>query len=182
MGASENLSEFEDESIREFREAVAKSAPKELEVEPLEGGFKIFYRETIPDYGDYRRFSSSYLAVVLCDPLTRVFTMEDQGMLEYGSLRSLTLGKETFRGRSLESRFSTVMERQADGSFTAVESVRQSTRELHAAVRKPAAALGWKEKQPLSAKIGMIVAITTGGGLVLSGIVLAVLALTGNFP
>lgn len=181
MDSPDHVAAPEDPSIQELREAVAAAAPDELEVQAMEGGFMVFYRENLPGAGIGLRFSSSYLLVVQCDPLARIFTMEDQQSMEYGDLRSLNWGKRTRRGRLLETRFREVRERQDDGSFKAVEPVRQSTRVLHAAVRKPADTLGWTEKQPLSAKIGIVFGIIGGVGALVTLVTLAVLALTGGF-
>lgn len=140
----------------------------------------VFYRERLPGAGIELRFSSSYLLVVQCDPLTRTFTMEDQESMEYGDLRSLNWGKRTRRGRVFETRFREVRERQGDGSFKTVKPVRQSTRVLHTAVRGPTASLGWTEKQPLSAKLGIAFGVIGGIGALATLVTLAVLALTGG--
>lgn len=181
MGLPEYATAFEDPSIDEFCETVATAASDELEVQAMEGGFMVFYREKLPGAGIELRFSSSYLLVVKCDPLARSFTMEDQQSIEYGDLRSLNWGKQTRRGRVIETRYREVRERQGDGSFKTVESVRQSTRALHAAVRGPAAALGWTEKQPLSAKIGIVAGIIGGVGALFTVVALAVVAISGGF-
>lgn len=51
---------------------------------------------------------------------------------------------------------------------------------LHTAIREPAAALGWQERQPTSAVVGKVVAIVAVTGLVNGGLVVGALALAGR--
>ncbi len=171
----------EDPIISEFRNAVAQAAPEDVEVTRIPGGFDVVYREELTQRGILMRIDSTFHAVVQCDPMERTFTMEDRGVVQFSSLASLRMSKSGFRGRAYASRTVKALGRLEDGSFSEVDTQRQDTRVLHAAVREPALALGWTEKEPGMAKAGRIVAIVTGAGLVIGGIVVGILALTGAF-
>src|SRR5690606_20381381 len=134
-----------------------------------------------PTHGAVQRFSSTFVLVVQCDPRARTFTMEDQGMLGFGELRSLSYSRSVSRGRMLMTHMVAVMEQGEDGSFAQVESARQSTRVLHAGVRRPAPPRAWAGRRPLSAKIGKTVAIVTGVGMAVGVVVVAALGVSGYF-
>lgn len=182
MDMNEDNLAFEDDSIREFREAVAEGAPDELEVLPAPDGFEVVYREELTQRGLLMRIDSTYWAVVKCDPVERTFIMEDRGATQHASLATLRFSKSTFRGRAYEKRTVSVFGRRDDGSLGKVDSQTQDTRVLHNIIRQPAEALRWTEKQPAAATIGKIVAGIAGGGLVIAGIVVGILFLTGTLP
>lgn len=172
----------EDPSIREFRQAVSAAAPDELEVTAIAHGFDVVYREELTQHGILMRIDSTFRGVVTCDPAQRTFTLEDRGITQHQSLAGLRLTVSGFRGRQNATRTVTGWGKQDDGTWGEVSTQTQSTRVIHAAVREPAAALGWTEKQPTSATIGKVVALIAGGGLALAGLTLGVLAIVGVFP
>lgn len=182
MDTPTNPSEFEDGSIREFREAVSAAAPDELEVTAISDGFDVVYREKLTQHGIVMRIDSTFRGVVTCDPAERTFTIEDRGITQHQSLASLRMSVTGFRGRQNATRTVTAWGKQNDGTWGEVSPQTQDTREIHTAVREPAAALGWTEKQPTSAKVGKVVAYIAGGGLAVGAVVVGVLFLAGVLP
>ena len=175
-------SDFEDHSIREFRQAVSAAAPDELEVTAIADGFDVIYREELTQHGILMRIDSTFRGVITCDPAQRTFTLEDRGITQHQSLTGLRMTVSGFRGRQNATRTVAAWGKQDDGTWGEVSTQTQNTRVIHAAVREPAAALGWTEKQPASATIGKVVAFIAGGGLALAGLTLGVLAIAGVFP
>lgn len=180
MDTPHDTSTFEDGAVREFREAVAGAAPEELEVTPTPGGFDVVYRNELTQHGILLRIDSTYRSVVLCDPVARTFSMADVGVVRSSSLGGLRRSTEVFKGRMYMTRTVDLIGKREDGSLGKVDTQTQNTRVLHKAIREPAAALGWTEGQPTSAKVGKIVAIATGAALTVAGVVVAILALTGS--
>lgn len=182
MDTPDTAPALEDGSVREFRQAVASAAPEELEVTPVDGGFDVVYREKLTQRGILIRIESTFRGVVQCDPTTRTFTLADTGIVDHRTLAGLRRTTTSFQGRRYASRTVKAYGEREDGTIGPVSTQVQNTRVIHAAVREPAAALGWTEEQPSSAKVGKRVAWIIGGGLAVAGIAIAVLAIAGVFP
>lgn len=176
---SGTVASMQDSAINQFREAVATSAPPELEVTALDSGFDVVYREELTFKGILTRVDSTFRVEVRCDSTARTFTMADVGVVKHRNLANLRLTRSGFKGRANAMRMVEAVGRKADGTVGEVHSQRQDTRVLHTAVREPATSLGWTEHQTAAARIGKWVAIVTGGLLVVSAVVVGVLALTG---
>jgi|SRR5690554_6692796 len=181
MDITDDQLAFEDGSIREFRQAVSVAAPDELEVTAITDGFDVVYRDELTQHGILMRIDSTFRGVITCDPAQRTFTLEDCGITQHQSLAGLRMTVSGFRGRQNATHTVTAWGTQDDGTWGEVSTQTQNTRVIHAAVRGPAAALGWTEKQPLSAKVGKTVAIVTGVGMIIAAVVVGVLALNGYF-
>src|SRR5690554_2433909 len=130
MDTTDTESEFEDQSVREFRDAVAKAAPDELDVAPIPGGFDVVYREELTQRGILMRIDSSFRAVVQCDPVERTFSMADVGVVRSSSLGGLRLSKEVAKGRMYMTRTVDAVGKREDGSVGKVDTQRQDTRVL----------------------------------------------------
>lgn len=172
----------EDPAIRQFREAVSAGAPAELEVVAIPNGFDVVYREELVQHGNLMRIESTFRGVVACEPAQRTFSIEDRGIVAHHHLASLRMSVSGFRGRQLARRTVKVVGKLDDGTWGDAGTQSQDTREIHTAIRGPAAALGWTETQPTSAKAGRVVAFVVGGGLLLAGAAVSVLAIAGVFP
>lgn len=182
MDTPADPSGFEDRSVREFRDAVAHAAPDTLEVTPLPDGFDVVYREELTQHGILLRIDSTFRGVVTCDPAQRTFTLEDRGITQHQSLAGLRMSVSGFRGRQHATRTVKAFGTLDDGTWGEVSTQTQDTRVIHAAVREPAEALGWTEKQPTSATVGKVVAISTGVAMALAAVVVGVLFLAGVLP
>lgn len=110
-------------------------------------------------------------AIAACEPATLTYRITDVLTGTDVSFRRLSRSDVAFRGRMVGDRRARVHGTLPDGSRGLLSEQVHSPRVLHAAIREPAAALGWQEKQPRSATIGMVVAITAGVGLVVAGLV-----------
>ncbi|MHA3946915.1 hypothetical protein [Cellulomonas bogoriensis] len=145
---------------------------------PAPLGFAVGYPEPLsvggPDAG-----ATAMWAVVTCEPDTKVFTiadiwtMWDPDFMD-GSVRTVG-GRRVAVKRVRE--FGTL----PDGTRGVVRVREQSTRVLHAAIREPAALLGWQERQPASVALGKVVVTVIGTLLVLGALYAGWLGLTGQF-
>ncbi|WP_062213526.1 hypothetical protein [Demequina oxidasica] len=176
----DSVASQQDSAINQFRNAVAKAAPAELEVTALEAGFDVVYREQLTFKGVLLQIDSTFRVEVRCDSAARTFTMTDVGIVSRSSLATLSRTTSRFRGRQHAMRMVEAVGLKDDGTIGRVSTQRQDTRVLHSAVREPAVALGWTERQPKVATFGKWVAIMTGCGLVVGAVVVVVLALTGG--
>ncbi|WP_062078571.1 hypothetical protein [Demequina globuliformis] len=181
MSEPDPLSLSDDLAVKEFIDAVTHSAPAELMVTAIDDGFDVTYREELTQRGILMRIDSTFRAVVRCDASTRTFTMADVGVVSHSSLGGLRRSTSWTSGRMYATRTVEAWGTRDDGTIGTLDSQKQDTRVLHAAVRGPASELGWVEEQPLSAKVGKTVAIVVAVGTVLAGVVVGVLAIAGVF-
>lgn len=172
-------------AIAALRNQVVAQAPAELEVLATDDGFDVVYREELTQRGVLMRTDSTLRVVVRCEPETLTFTMTDVGTITRTELADAHTGAhrsvQGSAGRAHVRRTVEAHGRRADGSWGPLGTQRQDSRELHAAVRAPAADLGWLEQEPAAARVGRYVAVATGVGLAIGVVIVGALALTGAF-
>jgi hypothetical protein len=165
--------------VAELRRRVADVAPDDVVVLPRQDGFDVQYAEELRFRGTTRTVVSSYRARAQCDPTTMTYQILDSAR-SVGSGPGPTTWK-VVHGRINEWRRVSVFGMRDDGTVGVVEERKQDTRVLHAAIRGPAAELGWTERQPLTARVGLVVGVIGGVGALVTVVALAVLALMGKF-
>ncbi|GAA3816652.1 hypothetical protein [Cellulomonas soli] len=166
--------------VDQLREQVTVQVPHDVDVRPTEDGFAVGYPEPLVMRGPDGPSVSCLWSLVRCEPSTMTFQIVDVVTEGEASWFEGSLTASGFRGRVSGDRSASVYGTLPDGSHGLLEKRVHSAKVLHTAIREPAAALGWQEKQPASAIVGKTVAIVTGIGLLLGLGGVAALALTGR--
>ena len=105
-------------------------------------------------------------------------TVTDREVSDFGA--GLSVGG--FRGRVSGDRAVYTYGTRPDGTKGRIGKQVHSARVLHEAIRRPAAELGWVERQPASAIAGLVFAWIGGVGAVVTLVVLGALFLSGRLP
>lgn len=168
------------ELVAELRDAVARRIPGDVAVRDRDTGFAVGYPDPLVMSRDADDLPTCLWAYVACDPATLTFRITD--VLTGPDRDGFDLGRRSvvFRGRMTGDRRVREYGTLPDGTRGVVREQVHSPRVLHAAIREPAAELGWHERQPVSAVVGKVVGIASGVAVVLSALVIAVLAVTGR--
>lgn len=173
------------ELIAELRDAVARRVPSDGEIRDTPAGFAVGYPGLlgVTTQADEQRADERptlLWSYVSCDAATLTYRITDA--LSGPDPHAVDdVGRTVrFTGRMVGDHRERTYGRRPDGTWGLVSEKVLSPRLLHAAIREPAAELGWRERQPASAVIGLAVAITAAAGVVLSAVVVAVLAVTGR--
>lgn len=167
--------------VAELREEVARLVPDGVAVRPTPDGFVVGYLEPLVRHRHDGDSVTSLRAEVTCDPATLVLTITDVVAGEALHVDDgVHAGLSLFRGRVSGNRRVREYGRRPDGTWGLLRDQVHSARALHRAIREPAAALGWQEKQPVSATIGKVVGIGAAVAVALAAVVVGVLALAGR--
>lgn len=166
--------------VARLRDEVARRVPDGVEVRDTADGFAVGYLEPLVMRGPDGPTSTCLWALVACDPGSMTLRITDALTGSGTSLVDLEHSVVVFRGRMTGDRRVREYGRLPDGSRGLLREQVHSPGLLHAAIREPAAALGWHERQPASAVVGKVVGVTAGVSVLVAGLVIAVLALTGR--
>lgn len=165
--------------VTSFRDAVAQVIPHDVEVRPADDGFGVGYPEPLVMEMGASTSSTTLWSLVRCDPSTMTFkivdAITDRG-LDYFDGSSIG----AFRGRVSGDRVAYHYGTLPDGTKGLIRKHVHSARALHEAIRGPAADLGWVEKQPASAIVGLTMGVIGGVGGLVTLVVLGVLFATGQ--
>ncbi|QGQ20771.1 hypothetical protein GC089_18205 [Cellulomonas sp. JZ18] len=166
--------------VAELREAVERRVPDDVMVEETDDGFAVGFRHPFEDgIGSTRGWVRSW-SMVRCDPTTMTLRIVDMSLSAEVNRFTGSVSASGRTGREKYRRWVEVYERGPDGRMVLVGREEQRSSTLHDAIRGPARELGWQEKQPASAIAGLVAAAVAGGGLVIGGVFVAVMALTGR--
>lgn len=181
-GAAGGDEPLDADLVAELRDEVARRLPDDVAIRATADGFAVGYPEPLVVPGPDGTNATTLWAHVACDPTTLTFRITDVVRTAQSAPVDTALGRSVAvqRGRMVGDRRAREHGTLPDGTRGVVREQVHSPRLLHAAVREPAAALGWQERQPVSAVVGKVVGITAGAGVVLSGLVIAALALAGR--
>lgn len=168
------------ELVSELRDAVAARVPGDVEVRPAPDGFAVGYPEPLVMSGPDGPTATCLWAMVACDPTTLTYRITDVLTGSDVSFFGLNRSAFVFRGRMVGDRRVRERGTRPDGTRDLLRDQVHSPRVLHTAIREPATALGWQEKQPASAIVGKVVAIVAVAGLAVGGVVVGVLVLAGR--
>lgn len=168
------------ELVVQLRDEVARRVPDDVVVRPAPEGFAVGYPEPLVMRGPDGPTTTHLWAMVACEPTTLTYRITDVLTGTDVSFFELSRSAFVFRGRITGDRRTREYGTLPDGTRGLLSSQVQSPKVLHTAIREPAAALGWQEKQPASAVVGKVVGIGTAVAVVLAGLVVGVLALMGR--
>ncbi|MBX9243751.1 hypothetical protein ICW40_02895 [Actinotalea ferrariae] len=168
------------ELVVQLRDEVAMRVPDDVVVRPAPDGFAVGYPEPLVMRGPDGPTTTHLWAMVACDPTTLTLTITDLVTGTDVSFFELSRSAFVFKGRVTGDRRTREYGTLPDGTRGLLSSQVHSPKVLHTAIREAAAELGWQEKQPTSAVVGKAVGIGTAVAVVLAGLVVGVLALTGR--
>ncbi len=166
--------------VAQLRDEVALLVPDDVVVRPAPDGFAVGYPEPLVRNGPQGARTSHLWAMVACDEATLTYRITDVVTGTDVDFFENSTSAFVFKGRITGDRSVREYGRRPDGTRGLLSEQVHSARALHDAVRVPAAALGWQEKQPASALVGKVVGIGTVVLIALSGLVVGALALAGR--
>jgi hypothetical protein len=174
----------------ELMDAVRQAAAGTgYEVTPTDDGFRV--QRDLADVRWWGPLSKSGVKrlvahLVRADPEAKRLTITDElrtvGWRAGAQPEPFWTGNmEMMRGRITSSGFRKSYGVREDGTFGVLEHYSFSTREGRDLVRDAARELGWTERMPVEAKIGLGFGIVAAVGAVVTAIVLVTAALLGKF-